>query len=89
MTGTQDDFEIDAVSWSYSTVTIPDETIFMVASKSNNTANTYLSDGSTSDLRSIYGDGTNNPILNPFGLRLKLKNIEFRFIFSLAPTILT
>ena len=59
LTGTNDDFEIDAVS--YATPARQSETVFIVAKKSNNTANTYASAGSKNNFRTFFGDASNNP----------------------------
>jgi hypothetical protein len=58
-TGTNDDFDFDAVT--YSRPARQSETIFLVAKKSNNTANAYLNGGSSDDFRSFFGESGGNP----------------------------
>jgi len=57
--GTNDDIDFDGMS--YSIDTRKNETVFLVAKKTNNTANTYLSEGSTNNFRTFYGETANNP----------------------------
>ncbi len=61
LTGTNDDFDFDAVTYSF--VIDKSETIFLVASKADNSSNTYFSDENNVNRRTLFGDGTNNPIL--------------------------
>ena len=65
LTGTNDDFEFDGVTYSLDLQR--NETFYIVADKSNNTNNTYYGDNSSANLRRLYGTGTNNPIWRPNG----------------------
>jgi hypothetical protein len=59
LTGTDDDIDFDAVS--YSVNNRKNETVFLVAKKTNNTGNTYLGAGSSNNLRRFYGTTADNP----------------------------